>query len=275
MIVPVDVLAPVTRLAVIGDVHLGRGDAETGYSGDAEGLCAALEALADHADCVIINGDLYDLDRGVVPTAQWLEYRRLQPRWAQVEAKMRARGVRLTTGNHDHTLRDKIVGGARACGAYRVPVGDWLVHVEHGERFNAWIKRSRHFTSAVTWLSGRVSQGPWRPIYALLRRMEARTTDDCDGGVSRRAASWLRRQPELDIMIIGHTHQRDAQELGSRWLLNPGDAMRPLMGYLVIDAQKQEILFGTVDQNGARRVTQRLALFPPIGKSQKIAARVI
>lgn len=271
---PLEELNPVTRLVVISDVHLGRGDAETGFGGDAAGLCVALEALADYGDCLIINGDLYDLDRGLVPTAQWLEYRSLKPRWSCVEETMRARGVRLTTGNHDHTLRGKVVGGAPARGAYQLSVGGWRVHVEHGERFNAWVKRSRSFTSAVTWLSGRVSRGPWRPIYELLRRMEARTTDDRDGGVSRRAARWLLNQPQLDLMIIGHTHQRAAHPLEERWLLNPGDAMRSTIEYLQIDADNAVIEFGTVDQNGVRKVTQQLALSPPIGKSSNRVSRV-
>ena len=274
MTVSLEYLKPVTRLVVISDAHLGRGNSETGFGGDPEKLCAAIETLADQADLVIINGDLYDLDRGLVPIAQRLEYRSIKKRWAAVEATMAARGVRVTTGNHDHALRGKSIGGAIARGAFRIQVGEWLVHVEHGERFNAWVKKSRSFTSAVTWLSGCVSHGPLRPLYRLLRRLEARTTGDRGGGVMQRAGRWLSKQPKLDVMIIGHTHQRDAQVIDERWLLNPGDVMGELFHYLRLDAKTGQIEFGALDQNGTSLGVQRLALFPPIGKSSTHAARV-
>lgn len=272
---PAEVLAPVMRLAVLSDVHLGRGDAETGYAGAPEVLCAALEAIAKHADLVIINGDLYDLDRGLFPVAQGLEYKALQPRWTAVETTIAALGIRLTTGNHDHALRGRIVAGARVQESYRVQVGPLAVHVEHGERFNAWVKQSRWVTSAVTWLSGRVSQGVFRPVYRVLRAMEARTTDDREGGVTSRARDWLQSTCLSDVLIIGHTHQRHAEACAGKWLLNPGDSMCTPFKFLWIDGHLGEVHFGDADSEGGLNVTQRLALFPVIGNDRGLAAPVM
>lgn len=250
------------RIAVIGDVHLGRGDAETGFAGTADRMCTFIAQVAASADLLVVNGDLYDLDRGSRPCAQSLEYVHLVPTWAPVEAALQRVGARLTAGNHDWALRGRTVGHAPVVDAYRVQVGALRVHIEHGERFNAWVKRHRGFTSFVTWLSGRVARGPLRPLYRLLRFLEARTTNDDAGGVTARAARWLRAQSEIDVMVIGHTHQALVERVDAQWLLNPGDAMGERFGYLVIDGQQSEVVVGCGDGLAPLCELRRHALVP-------------
>lgn len=258
-------LPSVSRLAVLSDIHLGRGDGRTGYSGDADALCDALKRIAEQADTVIINGDLYDLDRGTLPTAQALEYRRLRPKWAAVEACMKRHGIRMTAGNHDRALLDMKVGGGTVRQQYTIRVGDVNVRVEHGERFDAWIKRNRRFTSFVTWLSGWVSRVKLGLVYRILRTFEAWTTDDGDGGHVKRATHWLKQHPKYDVLIIGHTHKKHVQRVGSQWLLNPSDAMNGVIHYLLIDGDESSVTFATIGQTGVLKRTQRLALTPRIG----------
>lgn len=258
-------LPSVSRLAVLSDIHLGRGDGRTGFSGDVEHLCAALQRIAENADAVVINGDLYDLDRGTLPTAQALEFRRLRPKWAAVEACMEKYGIRMTAGNHDRALLAMQVGGAKVHESYVVAVGQLNVRIEHGERFDAWIKRNRRFTSFVAWLSGWVSRIKLGFVYRILRMVERWTTDDKDGGQVERAIKWMKQHQEIDVLIMGHTHQKHVQRVGSQWLLNPGDAMHAKIHYLVIDGHEPSVTFMTIGEDQVSYPTQRLALTLRIG----------
>lgn len=260
-------LQPVSRLAILGDLHLGRGDATTGYFGQPAHACLLLSKIAEQADLVVINGDLYDLDRGRFPTAQFLEYQHLQPTWASVEACIQRHGIRITAGNHDHALLGRSVGGKLVREAFEIQLGEVRVRIEHGERFDAWIKRNRAFTSAATWLSGWLSRHGLDKLYRGMRRIEAWSTRDQNGGQLRRAAQWLRTQQHLDLLVMGHTHQRCAHPCGAQWLLNPGDAMHPVANYLLIDADQRTLTFYAFDEDLVPTPVRQLALSPRIGKA--------
>lgn len=265
---PLTVLQPVQRLIVIGDLHLGRGDPETGFADSPADLTRTLDRLETEADLVILNGDIYDLDRGRFPTAQGWEYRALRPRWAAVEALLARAHMRATAGNHDAALYGRMLGGGKVTAGYRLQVGALDVQVEHGHRFDAWLKQRRRFTSSVTWLSGLVSQGPLRPIYKLLRTLESATTDDDLGGPAERAARWLQEERgPVDLLIIGHTHRRLAERVGARWLLNPGASTRLPLRALRIDGSAETAEFGEVDAERGFIVNQRLALSDTIGNA--------
>lgn len=253
-------LPPISRLAVLSDIHLGRGDGRTGYHGRAHDVCRMLRAIAQQADQTVINGDLYDLDRGAIPMAQQREYAYLQPRWAEVETCIQELGIQITAGNHDWALRGKRVGGQIVHEALLAKVGPYTVHIEHGDRFDAWIKRNRRFTSSATWFSGWFSRHRMYGLYRLLRRIEALSTNDENGGQIERAHRWLAQQSHCDILVFGHTHTRCAQRCDDRWLLNPGDAMHPVANYVLIDADQHQITFFTLDPNLVSTPVLQLAL---------------
>lgn len=255
-------LQPVSRLAILGDIHLGRGDATTGYYGNANNASLLLSKIAEQADLVVINGDLYDLDRGALPMAQSLEYQHLQKYWRAVESCIQQYDIRMTAGNHDHALLGRNLGGNPVRNAYRIQMNDLHVHIEHGERFDAWIKRNRQITSAATWLSGWLSRHKLNALYRAIRRIEAWSTQDKNGGQLQRAEKWLRKQQNLDLLVIGHTHQRCAHPCGHQWLINPGDAMRQVANYLLIDADQRTLTFYTFDENLGSTPMRQLALAP-------------
>lgn len=262
-------LPRISRLAVLSDIHLGRGDAQTGYYGRPEDLCSLLEHIAKDVDLVVINGDLYDLDRGAIPLAQFKEYQYLKGEWSAVEACMKRLDIRTTAGNHDRALLGKTLGAHRVREHLLVPLQDLTVRIEHGERFDAWIKRNRRFTSLFTWLSGWLSRRGLDPLYRILRALEAWSTDDSSGGLVRRAKKWLRTQNELDVLILGHTHTQVAEACGQKWVLNPGDAMHPTAHYVVLDAEEMRVKFFSITQDSAPVLVQQLALQPRIGNAPK------
>ncbi len=261
-------LKPVQKLVVLSDVHLGRGDPRTGYRGDAAGFVQALHLLAKDADLLILNGDLYDLDRGAIPTAQALEYQHLEPDWREVEDCISVLPIRLTAGNHDIALNQRMIAGNRVQLAYELQVGPWWVRVEHGDRFDALVKRFRRFTSAVTWLSGALSRWQLDPLYYGLRALEQIATDDQSNGVALRAGQWLEQRRAYDVLILGHTHKRWAQRFGDQWLLNPGACMDLPYRYLCINGEDKTVQFGEISTTGELSMGHCLALESEIGKDR-------
>lgn len=253
-------LTPTPSLIVCGDTHLGRGDATTGFGGAPEDFAAFLRQLAERAQLVVVQGDLFDLDRGSFPCAQALEFKAIRSRWAVVERAIEESGIRVLSGNHDRALLGKEFAGARVCERYAVRVGERRVWIEHGERFDAWIKRWRGFTSFVTWVSGRVQRGPFSPLYRMLRWFERTTTGDADGALESRIIGWFRTSPELDILIFGHTHRRYHRNVGGRWLVNPGDTMGSRFRFVELCANAGELRFGSGDGRSALVIDEIIKL---------------
>ncbi len=208
------------RLAVVSDFHLGRPGAGHACSVPPETLIAAANALRASHDLVVVNGDLYDLERGPTPS-QRRELRTLEPVHREVVSAMRGPGWAWTRGNHDRVLQ--ALGLAAESVRVSLPCG--VVHVEHGDRFNAPIKRWPPFTTGVTWVSGRVeSVAGLRWVYGAMRQADALLTGaESDDPVELDSARWLAADDTLVAMVIGHTHVPLLHALpDGRALLNPG-----------------------------------------------------
>lgn len=244
-------------IAVVGDIHLGRGDGRTGFGGDIDALVRNLSALAERVDLLVINGDLYDLDRGTFPLRFRSELRTVRQRWPEIEPLLSRPDVLLLAGNHDAILVDE----GLAAHALDIPARSLRLRVEHGERFDAWVKRWRSFTSLVTWCSGVASRAGRGSIYNALRGMERLAVGDEDAGQLARAERWLEEAP-CDVLVFGHTHVRHAGHSSAGWLLNPGASMGDATRWLTVDLHRAEVVFGESDAQGRASVVDRYELLP-------------
>ena len=219
------------RVAIMGDVHLGRGDARTGYGGSEEELVGFLRWLRGRADRVVVNGDLFDLDRGTLPLRFEAEYARARSRWPLVVSTLDDIGAVWLVGNHDAALtaHDGLWTAAS------VELGPWRVRIEHGDRFDGWLKRQRTVTRLVTWASGRASRLGAGHLYDALRAGERLAAGEGGSAVHRRALRWLDAQERHDVLVVGHTHEQAALEVAGRWLFNAGDGTRLPFGFVVLD----------------------------------------
>ena len=233
-----DRLRPPSRtarsLAVISDFHLGRVDAELACRIPSEVIIAAVDALQERADLVVVNGDLFDLERGTLPLPS-RELRLLETVHQAVLTRLTNPRIAITRGNHDRVLgRD---GTAFDALDVELPFG--LFRVEHGDRFDGWIKRSDTFTGLVTWTSGRVHRvGALRPVYDLMRfadRLLTGAATSHDDPVAQRAAAWLGSSAHSG-MVIGHTHHALLHDIGDgRLLMNPGGCMDTVRALVMDD----------------------------------------
>lgn len=228
---------PVRRIAVLGDLHVRPGVGLVALH-RAEAFGAWLERVAGRVDAVVLNGDLFDLDRGPWPLAHARAHAEIVaalPQWCRVVDD--GRWLR-TVGNHDAWLGERR-GWPRAL---ELGVGGLRVRIEHGHRFDARIKQARRFASAVTWLAGRAERPELAPVLRSMRWMEEQLAEGGrgGGGTEARAASWLARAPVgLDVLVLGHTHRAVLRPVegprGGRWLVNPGACLDGVLRWAEVD----------------------------------------
>jgi UDP-2,3-diacylglucosamine hydrolase len=194
-----------------------------------------LEYAAAHAGELIINGDLFDF---------WFEYRHAVPRGHSRVLGAVARivdagvPVRLMGGNHDWwggaVLEDEI-GVTFHRDPVRLELAGRTTLLAHGDGLG---RGDLGYRALRLLLRGRVTRWGFRWLHpdlgaALARRVSATDPEgECPSpGQLRRAEeleSWARStlsaDPDLDLVVLGHTHLPDLVEVeDNRWYVNTGD----------------------------------------------------
>lgn len=248
-----------SKFAVISDTHLRSLDARSLDDVSAEDVAGLIADLRKSSDVVIVNGDLFDMDRAAFPLGHRQELERLRacnPRHPLWEA-LAHDDVILLSGNHDSS-----VGGL--LGSYQavdIVFGESRVRIEHGERFDAWIKRVRPFTSLVTWLSGVTETLSLGAVTRALRFME-HVAAGSDGGeqlLQRRVQGWLRAHARYDGLIFGHTHESEITSSPAGVLVNSGQTTSWPVHVVRVDLVARSVQLQT---RGRRGVIQRLVSKP-------------
>lgn len=213
---------------VISDAHLGAVPPDR-----ARRLLSFLEAVPEHGDELLVNGDLFDF---------WFEWREAVLREhfpvLRALADLADAGVRIRMvgGNHDawggDFLRDEIgvewldaplitrVGGRRAYVAH----GDGLAGGDWGYRLLKRLIRSRPAEALVRLFHPDVV----RPLVGLVSRTESEVegppTYHRADILSEHARQLLRGNSELELVIFSHSHRPELRAVeGERHYLNPGN----------------------------------------------------
>ena len=193
---------------VISDAHLGVTTPEAERN-----LLQFVEHLEGRAASLVINGDLFDF---------WFEWRTVIPRRGfrvlAALARLAERGTSIlwVAGNHDCWGGDVLrrdVGATYHVGPWRGTLAGWEALIEHGDGLREIEDRRYRMLRSVL-------RHPWairafRFIHpdlgtriALGSSHASRTYRARDGGAGLRAVAQrsLVSQPELQLLIYGHTH---------------------------------------------------------------------
>ncbi len=216
-------------VAVVSDAHLGHAPESVGVA-----FRAFLASLPEVATHLVINGDLFDF---------WFEYRRVIPRDAfptlSALAEMRARGVTLTVtgGNHDRWGGDfwrRELGAAFHTGSVELELAGFRIFLAHGDGLaesrlasRLMHRVTRHPLTAATFRLLHPDVGFWLAdkLSGILAD-QTRTPAALAQAASAQEAfakGLLARRPDLDLVILGHTHLALVRSVAPRrWYVNPG-----------------------------------------------------
>jgi UDP-2,3-diacylglucosamine hydrolase len=233
---------------IASDVHLGAVSPERERA-----FVRWLAHVGDTASELILNGDLFDF---------WFEYKAAIPRGhTRVLGALAAlvdggTPVRFMGGNHDWwggsfladeiglTLhRDPIVldlAGRRTFLGH----GDGLGRGDLGYRMLKLVLRGRLTRWGFRWLHPDV--GAWIARRASATEQRAGTFDEDEKRRAGLLEAWavekLRREPDLDLIVLGHTHIPRLVEVESgRYYVNAGDWVSH-QSYVVLRAGEAPVL---------------------------------
>jgi UDP-2,3-diacylglucosamine hydrolase len=215
-------------LVVVSDAHLGVTPPAVESA-----LLAFLDAVPDLGDCLLINGDLFDF---------WFSYSRVIPRRgfqvAAALARLRRRlPIVMVGGNHDRWGGDfweREVGARFDPHRLTFDLGRCRVAAIHGDGLTEPTLRATLLHRAI---NHPITAAGYRIIHPelglrLVDRLSPHLGDHTPdparlAEAARRQIAWagelLRREPELDLVIMGHTHQPMVEQWpDDRRYLNPG-----------------------------------------------------
>ena len=216
-------------MLVVADAHLGQVPPAA-----VAAFHRFLDAVPDLGDALLINGDLFDF---------WFEYRSVIPRrhfgtMAKLQS-VRARDVAVTLvgGNHDRWGGDfltKDLGIAFYAGEAEIDVAGRRAFVAHGDGLTEqhWSARvmhrvTRHAVTIRLFRALHPDVGFWI-AHQLSRKLADNTRDRAvldraERAQARYAEELLARRPDLQLVILAHTHRTALAELpNGRAYLNPG-----------------------------------------------------
>ncbi len=215
-------------LVVVSDAHLGAAPAAA-----EEALLAFLEAVPGLGDCLLVNGDLFDF---------WFSYSRVVPRRGfHVAAALARLGQRLPIvmigGNHDRwggSFWDREVGIRFEPHRASFDIGNRRVAAIHGDgltepRLRATVLHRviNHPITAAVYRALHPELG-LRIVDALSPHLGDHSPDPAKlANAAARQRRWagdlFTREPDLGLVIMGHTHQPAlAEPVAGRQYLNPG-----------------------------------------------------
>jgi UDP-2,3-diacylglucosamine hydrolase len=209
---------------VISDSHLGFATPEVERS-----LIRFIKHLTGRAASLVINGDLFEF---------WFEWRHVMPRRAfrvlAALADLKDSGVPIlmVAGNHDcwgGELLQRDVGIEYQLEAWEGSLGGWRARVEHGDGLRD--REDRKYRALRRVLRNPLAIRAFRWMHpdlgsALANRSShtSRTYQARDGGAGLRdiASQRLQTNPELELLIFGHTHVADLRRFGRGVYANAG-----------------------------------------------------
>jgi UDP-2,3-diacylglucosamine hydrolase len=213
-----------TPCHIIGDAHLGIAPPDAEQS-----LLRYLKTLPDHAQSLVIMGDLFDF---------WFAWKHVMPtngyRVLAALADLTERGVEVLWlgGNHDcwggESLA-RLTGATYSLEAWTGAIGAWRVHLAHGdglrEREDAKYRRLRTVLRnplairAYGWLH---PDHATRLALASSRTSRHRRAHDEGRGLMAVAADLVARDPSIELVVHGHSHVPMLEQLGSAVYANAG-----------------------------------------------------
>jgi UDP-2,3-diacylglucosamine hydrolase len=213
---------------VVGDIHFGKGEPESEREKE-RSLVSCLRSVADEVEELILLGDVFDY---------FIEYRHLMPkgyvRFLGLLAHLADAGVRIRyfAGNHDPWHQDFFeteFGAEVHMNQALVDIYGNRTYLHHGDgiaRKSATYNRIRDILRhpLPVWMYKTVIPGDAGAGLAryVSRRFGEEEVDYSVAADLRTYAEALLENPEIDQVVLGHTHVPEVRRFGSGLYCNPG-----------------------------------------------------
>ena len=222
------------RVALLSDLHLGRGGSADDGPADASALAAALHALAARVDRVLLAGDVLELQHGLVPFAWAREARLMRARHAGLVAALTAPSFVWLVGNHDEPL-------ARLDGHLadlRLDVGGRRLLVLHGHQVDPLHVYAPRLEAFGSWGAAMAVRAGWRGAWTLATGLAGRLNGmhraPVESAFTRRLLAWGKARGATWV-AHGHDHAPLLLTRDGVTLVRPGATTGRHLRYALLD----------------------------------------
>jgi predicted phosphodiesterase len=226
------------KLAVISDLHLGRGGPVDGFGHDDGEFLRFLDFLEGNFERIVLLGDVWETLTGMLPGDPVNELRTAQSAHQEIAQRFRRSAYTQVLGNHDW-----VVGRVDGVPEEVTLEADGVrMLFTHGHQSDSLVTEAARVSELGVWLGGWARRLRLECVYQLGSQI-----DTMLGGVSpdsERCAfqrAWMGRaeRREVDVMVTGHTHLAARAEHGDRLYLNSGSCSEGNLSFLAMDTRAQ------------------------------------
>lgn len=225
------------ELAVISDLHLGRGGPTDGFGHSDTEFLSFLRFLEANFERVVLLGDIWETLTGCLPGDPAGELIAARAQHPEIARRFAGERYVYVHGNHD------LVAGAvdGAPDEYVIEADGQRVLFTHGHQNDSLIQRRRWLSELGVWLGGWVRRLGGAALYRLLAQLDEQRGGVSVDGQRCRFQRWAideARRRDFDIVVTGHTHLPTSAEHGARLFLNSGTCSEGKLSFLSLDTRR-------------------------------------
>jgi len=225
------------RIAVISDLHLGRGGAADDFGHSDRAFGRFLDHLEAWHDRIVLLGDVYETWSGPLPGRPAAELAAVRAAHPALAARFDGPDYHAVIGNHDPIAAPVL--GARSELFWRLDGRRYLFL--HGHQLDWLIGRTPALSAAGiwsgAWLRRLGAQRAFHRLQHLDARLRGTTPAQAEASPARRALALARRRG-ADVLVVGHTHHPHRVRSGGHQVVNAGSCWRGQFQWVSLEAGK-------------------------------------
>jgi predicted phosphodiesterase len=215
------------KIAVISDIHLGRGDHADAFGHDDYDFLRFLHFLESNFERVVLLGDIWET-LTAVPRARIAEFKAAQEAHREIARRFLKGPYTYVLGNHD-LVAEHTVG---AVSEFSLEVDGLRLLFAHGHQSDFWCSRGRGFSERG------VRLGAWLKYIGLKTVCKAAEAFELSRNVGNHEMKSWAFSRDADIVVTGHTHHADKDNQGSQLFLNSGHCAHGSFNFLALDTKR-------------------------------------
>ncbi len=227
------------KIAVISDMHLGRGDGTDLFGHRDADFVRFLKHLEDNHERVILLGDIYETFASD-PWHQYREVKLIRAAHPEVVKRFEDDKYTLIHGNHD-----LVMSRFGAPSELMLDLDGTRILFRHGHKYDWLIRNAPTIPEFFVWLGFILARWGveaflrWGNVIDQWLRANEGMASFQNWALSTAAAN------SADVIVTGHTHRGAAKESGNRMYMNSGACYKGLYSWLHLDTGTGTFLHNT------------------------------
>lgn len=228
------------NIAVISDIHLGRGDRADRALGHDEALLRFLDQLEAQHELIILLGDIWETLTSRWPGLHKREARLVKRAHPELAQRFDQPQYHYIVGNHDRAV-GLIEGSPHEL---VLEVDQLKIRFTHGHQHDIWSTRLRYIGEAVVWISGwgaRLGTDALTRFFDWFHNVITGTSDLENLGTLELELIEESKARDVNLTVIGHTHLPGISRDEDHLLVNSGYCLGSVLHFVSIDTQEGRV----------------------------------